>query len=104
MHSKRSSSNNLQHRENADGDHQAETKKRFVAAEAHCTATRPICVHYLGVTFVCFRDDVLNLWYVRFHSVTNLCCHSRRSAFTPLCFRCAKRVITSQVGSNPMRR
>ena len=48
MHSKRSSSNNLQHRENTDGDHQAETKKRFVAAEAHCTATRPICVHYLG--------------------------------------------------------
>src|SRR6266481_4934742 len=27
MHDKRSSSNNLQHRENADRDHQAETKK-----------------------------------------------------------------------------
>jgi hypothetical protein len=47
MHSKRRSSNNLQDRENADRDHQAETKKR--SWQPKLTATvRLICVHKLG--------------------------------------------------------
>src|SRR6267378_2162374 len=49
MHDKRSSSNNLQHRENADRDHQAETKKDCGNGNSP-HRHEAIWVHNLGVT------------------------------------------------------
>src|SRR5450759_4415647 len=49
MHAKRSSSNNLHHRENADRDHQAETQKRSWQPKLTAQPLRSNCVHNLGV-------------------------------------------------------
>src|SRR5450759_1072915 len=48
MHAKRSSSNNLHHRENADRDHQAETQKRSWQPKLTAQPLRSNCVHNLG--------------------------------------------------------
>src|ERR1019366_9076207 len=50
MHAKRSSSNNLHHRENADRDHQAETQKRSWQPKLTSQPLRSNCVHNLGTT------------------------------------------------------
>src|SRR5713101_4452248 len=55
MHGKRSSSNNLQHRGTQTGTIKRRLKK-IAAAEAHCTATRAIYVHKLGVNNVVKRS------------------------------------------------
>jgi hypothetical protein len=47
MHGKKNGSNNLQHRGSVNGDHQAKPKQ-IVAAEAHCTVTRPTCLQNLA--------------------------------------------------------
>src|ERR1035437_9230175 len=49
MHAKRSSSNNLHHRENADRGHQAETQKRSWQPKLTAQSLRSNCVHNLGV-------------------------------------------------------
>jgi hypothetical protein len=49
MHSKRSSSNNLQHREDAEREHQGETTKTSWQPKL-TAAARLICVHKLGDT------------------------------------------------------
>src|ERR1017187_9644133 len=48
MHAKRSSSNNLHHRENADRNHQAETQKRSWQPKLTAQSLRSNCVHNLG--------------------------------------------------------
>src|ERR1035437_7297492 len=50
MHAKRSSSNNLHHRENADRDHQVETQKRSWQPKLTAQPLRSNCVHNLGAT------------------------------------------------------
>src|ERR1035437_1718667 len=50
MHAKRSSSNNLHHRENADRGHQAETQKRPWQPRLTAQSLRSNCVHNLGAS------------------------------------------------------
>src|ERR1019366_6287616 len=59
MHAKRSSSNNLHHRENADRDHQAETQKRSWQPKLTAQPLRSNCVHNLGYTDFPCRTEKL---------------------------------------------
>jgi len=59
MHGKQSSSNNLQRRENADRDHQAETKKDCGSGSSLHRHTA-ICAHNLGVS-KCFGLTLITL-------------------------------------------
>src|ERR1019366_7341629 len=65
MHAKRSSSNNLHHRENADRGHQGETQKRSWQPKLTAQSLRSNCVHNLGNTLGPNCTFNKWLWYDR---------------------------------------
>src|ERR1019366_308988 len=83
MHAKRSSSNNLHHRENADRDHQAETQKRSWQPKLTAQPLRSNCVHNLGAKLQMPQLQELFLCVQTFNSLLHIYTSSR-NRFIPL--------------------